>query len=195
MALTIETATGIKQFVEEKGFSKWFDALFPLVKSRDSWQAEQAIEPSASSGPSTPSTPVVELLDVDDDPGEDEGASKAMFVPSRKRRRKDAESSSSDKVLKLLGETIKNNPTKELLQFMKEDAEKSRQHELQLLQCLAGQSHGVFANQSHGVFAQKTMHETMLRIFYCHLLLSSFFICYMHTQFFTRYHMSNCVAI
>ena len=46
VALTIQTATGIKRFVEDKGFSKWFDLLFPLIKGRDSYQPERAIEPS-----------------------------------------------------------------------------------------------------------------------------------------------------
>ena len=45
VALTIQTATGIKRFVEDKGFSKWFDLLFPLIKSSDSCQPERAIEP------------------------------------------------------------------------------------------------------------------------------------------------------
>ena len=149
MVLTIDTTTGIKRFVEEKGFSKCFDALFLLIKSRDSCQPKLAIEPSGISGPSTPNTLTAELFDVFDDPAGDEGANKAMFVSSRKRKRKDAESSSSDNVLKLLGKMIKNDPTKELLKFMKEDAEKSRQHELRLLQCLAGQSHGVFVHQEY----------------------------------------------
>ena len=48
VALTIQTATCIKRFVEDKGFSKWFDLLFPLIKSRDSCQPEPAIEPSTS---------------------------------------------------------------------------------------------------------------------------------------------------
>ena len=36
VALTMKTATGIKRFQEERGFGKWFNMLFPLVKSRDS---------------------------------------------------------------------------------------------------------------------------------------------------------------
>ena len=52
VALTIQTATGIKRLIEDKGFGKWFGLLFPLVKSRDSCQPEQAIEPSTSTATS-----------------------------------------------------------------------------------------------------------------------------------------------
>ncbi|XP_028396162.1 uncharacterized protein LOC114520140 [Dendronephthya gigantea] len=42
-----KTATGIQRFQDEKGFGKWFDLLFPLVKTRDSCQPGMAVEPSA----------------------------------------------------------------------------------------------------------------------------------------------------
>ena len=46
-ALTMKTATGIKRLQDEKGYGPWFDQLFALVKTRDSCQPEQAIEPSS----------------------------------------------------------------------------------------------------------------------------------------------------
>ncbi len=46
-ALTLKTATGIKRFQEERGFGKWFSALFGLIKSRDSCKPELALEPSS----------------------------------------------------------------------------------------------------------------------------------------------------
>ena len=47
--LTQKTATGIKRYQEDRGFGKWFNALFDMVKTRDSCQPEQALEPSTSS--------------------------------------------------------------------------------------------------------------------------------------------------
>ena len=56
VAMTIKTATGIKRFQEEQGYSTWFDSVFPPVKTRDSCQPEMAVEPSAiSTEPSTSS--------------------------------------------------------------------------------------------------------------------------------------------
>ena len=48
-ALTQKTATGIKRYQEDCGFRKWFNALFDVVKTRDSCQPEHALEPSRSS--------------------------------------------------------------------------------------------------------------------------------------------------
>ena len=53
-ALTITTGTGIKIFQDSKGYGKWFNQLFQLVKSRDSCQPEQAVEPSAHLNESDP---------------------------------------------------------------------------------------------------------------------------------------------
>ena len=51
VALTVKTATGIKQLQEEKGYGAWFNQLYALVKTRDSCQPWQAIEPSALDEP------------------------------------------------------------------------------------------------------------------------------------------------
>lgn len=149
VALTIETASGIKRFVEDKGFGKWFDALFPLIKSRDSCQPEQAIEPSTSTSSSPCSTP--SELEEDEEKIEDktEGETRAMFVPIKKRKRKENEPGPADKMLKLLEEMVENDQTKDLLQFMREDAEKSRQHELECLRLLTGQSYGPSYSQGY----------------------------------------------
>ena len=45
-ALTIKTATGIKRFQDSKNYGLWFNQLFAVVKTRDSCQPEQALEPS-----------------------------------------------------------------------------------------------------------------------------------------------------
>ena len=47
-AMTIKTASGIKRFQDDKNLGNWFNQLFPLVKSRESAQPEQAIEPSST---------------------------------------------------------------------------------------------------------------------------------------------------
>ena len=46
-AMTAKTATGIQLFQDDKNLGRWFNQLFPFVKSRESAQPEQAIEPSA----------------------------------------------------------------------------------------------------------------------------------------------------
>ena len=46
----MKTASGIERLVEERGYGKWFDLLYALVKTRDSCQPENACEPSAYIG-------------------------------------------------------------------------------------------------------------------------------------------------
>ncbi|XP_046856138.1 pheromone receptor transcription factor-like [Xenia sp. Carnegie-2017] len=104
-----------------------------LNKSRDSCQPEQTIEPSASDNDD-------EDDDDDDDRQREQPPQKRenVFVPIRNRKKK-RESDVGIKVLKLLESMIENDPTKELIEFMKEDAAKSRQNEMELIKILSNQ--------------------------------------------------------
>ena len=55
-ALTLKTGTGIKRF-QVKRYGSWFQKLYEVVKTRDSCQPDQAIEPRAaiSNIPTVPS--------------------------------------------------------------------------------------------------------------------------------------------
>ena len=50
--MTIKTGTGIKRFQDSQGYGKWFLTLFAVVKTSESCQPQQAIEPSPSPSPS-----------------------------------------------------------------------------------------------------------------------------------------------
>ena len=128
-ALTQKSATGIKRFQEDQGLGKWFTTLFEVVKTRESCQPGLALEPSASSSPSDLS---VEISD-------DSVKEKELFVPIKTKRRqlsKKRLDSATTEVLTLVREAVQNDPTKELISFMKEEMEKSREHELTLFQLL-----------------------------------------------------------
>ena len=131
-ALTQKTATGIKRFQEEQGFGKWFTALFEVVKTRESCQPDLALEPSASPSPSDLS---VQSLD-------ESGMEKELFVPVKSKRKQSSKERldmATTEALTLVKEAIHNDPTKELISFMREEMEKSRQHELKLFQLFLGQ--------------------------------------------------------
>ena len=122
-ALTQKTATGIKRFQEDQGFGKWFTALFEVVKTQESCQPDLALEPSASPSPSDLS---VQNLD-------DSGTEKELFVPVKSKRRQSSKERldmATTEALTLVKEAIQNDPTKELISFMKEEMEKSRQLKL-----------------------------------------------------------------
>ena len=44
--MTVQTATGIPKFRDDKRLGSWFNQLYPVVKSRESCQPEQELEPS-----------------------------------------------------------------------------------------------------------------------------------------------------
>lgn len=131
-ALTQKTATGIKRFQEDQGFGKWFTALFEVVKTRESCQPDLALEPSASPSPS----------DLSGECVDDSAKEKELFVPVKAKRRQSSKErldTATIEALTLVKEAVQNDPTKELISFMKEEMEKSRQHELKLFQLLLNQ--------------------------------------------------------
>ena len=131
VTLTTKTSTGVKRFQDDKGYSNWFNQLFEVIKTRDSCRPELAVEPSASREEVTQST-------------EDDGNSEASqdfvgkhFVPvksapTKKLKKEDPLVES----IHLMRSAIENDPTKQLIQFLKSDIEKSREHEVKLFQLL-----------------------------------------------------------
>jgi uncharacterized protein (DUF885 family) len=124
-ALTIKTATGIKRFQEERGFGNWFNALFALVKSRDSCKPELALEPSSLS-----------LDQQSTEATTDENRKDKLFIPIKKKPKlKPLEklTETAAEAMNVVKETLKNDPTKDLIAFMREEMDKSREHELKLV--------------------------------------------------------------
>lgn len=130
ICLTIKTALGVKNVIDDKGCGNWFNLLYPLVKTRDACQPEKAFKPSAhgnydGTGSST----------CDDghesgsaNPLEDKGIpDKTIFVPVKKAAKRSRKDKAVAKSFELLQATIENDPTKELLQILKEDLKHSRE--------------------------------------------------------------------
>ena len=78
-ALTPKTATGTKRYQEDRGFGKWFKALFDVVKTRDSCQPERALEPSTSS--SSPPPPCTSGSSLDENTADNVEDEAELFVP------------------------------------------------------------------------------------------------------------------
>ena len=154
ICMTMKTASGNERFVEERGYGKWFDLLYALVKTRGSCQRKNACEPSAHTGN-------VDKQDTgknDEEVGGDDddcastsssfiGSSKE--VPSKGKRfsakkpvSKRAKTEQMTKAVELLQGTIENDPTKELLQILREDIKQSREQKIPKLKLR--QFHKVF---------------------------------------------------
>ena len=151
-ALTIKTGTGIKRFQEQKRYGAWFQKLYEVVKTRDSCQPEQAIDPTAAqfyrNQVSTCSTPTE---DTSESEASSANQSKNLFVPTKQSKRKSNRDDPICDAIKLMKTIAEKDPSKDLINFMKDDTEKSREHELKLMQMMLslgnqqpswGQSHG-----------------------------------------------------
>lgn len=148
ICLTIKTASGITRFIEDKGYGKWFDLLYPLVKTRDSCKPENACEPSAL-GRNTADC-IDNGINEADDEGESSSTSsnftdkssdlafKKKVAPVKKPTFKKSKTDQVGKALELLQATIDNDPTKDFLQILKEDMKASREQEMRYFQMMCG---------------------------------------------------------
>ena len=128
ISLTISTKSGIKRIQDEKGYGQWFGLLYPLIKSRDSCQPEQSIEPDS----------------LNDISGSDESSSLSreptppMFVPMKnhvKEKKKDLNEAIAG-TLEVMKKAIENNPTKDILDLMRDDMKQAREQDLRFQQLI-----------------------------------------------------------
>ena len=139
-ALTMKSASGIKRFQENRGLGAWFNALLPLVKSRDSCKPDQAIEPESIKQPIDNE----ELIDSEASGDQEKlndskrKVEKKVFIPVKKSRN-DTKKKIKTAVLEsvgLLKEVANNDTSKEMTNFLRKEMDKSREHELKLIQML-----------------------------------------------------------
>ena len=145
-ALTIKTASGIKRFQEEKEFGPWFEKLYQVVCTMANSQPEQSIEPHVSNKENVEDNDIeletsesVNEEEVgksgDDGPEKQAGCSgkkkrKNFFVPDIKSKKSkhvlDQTMGDISKTLGDLTEALKDNSSKELVNFLKEDAQRQQ---------------------------------------------------------------------
>ena len=137
-ALTIKTATRVKRFQDDKDYGVWFDRLFELVKTRDSCRPDLATEPSVN-------VPVTDCNDDVDDEDQDldrDQPSTQLFVPVKtapKRKPKSNNTEILTAAVNLLKTAVENDASKDMIPFLKEDIEKSREHGQKLFKLLCTQ--------------------------------------------------------
>ena len=134
-ALTVKTGTGIKRFQDDKGYGNWFKALFPVVRTRDSCKPDQAIEPSSDTPRTATSSPSGSSSSTSK-----EDSNEHFFVLIKRAKKASKSHNHLEgliaQAVELVKEVDAKDPTNQLIDFMKEEMEKARQHELQLIQML-----------------------------------------------------------
>ena len=117
----------------------WFNHLFALVKTRDSCQPEQAIEPSSqvSETSSLSQRPSPETSSETEFTGSEQN-SPELFVPVKQSKK--AKENMLQEVVGLIKKVVQKDQMKEFLEFAREEADKARRHELQLVQLMMSQN-------------------------------------------------------
>ena len=113
--------------------------LFPLIKSRESCQPEQAMEPSA--GPSTSDKESgINVLDEDQDESETSKLQMKNYLSLRpKKKTKKSDNllvEKSTEVLESVKSLLQNQQTSTFLEFMEKENARARAHELEILKLL-----------------------------------------------------------
>ena len=114
---------------------------------------ERAFEPSA---PDWNQLPKEQQEDEESQPV----CSTKQFIPVKhkgKAKKKDDIDNFNNHVPELIEKTIKIDPTKEIVNFLKDEMERSRQHELQLLRLLTNQT----VNQAPGSYGNAAVPSQM----------------------------------
>ncbi len=150
-SLVMKTASGIKRFQEEKGHSKRFNCLLPLVQSRASCQPDQAIDPSSNlkrkicqneeNSPSTSNGSFSADDEVGDieTTGESSKSAKELFVPHKGgKRNKKAIDETICQVLEKISSKLEEDPTNKLLKYFEKENENARQHEMRMFSLMYG---------------------------------------------------------
>ena len=120
--LTIRTASGITNFRQNKDLGRWFEVLYPFIKSRDSCQPERGAEPSHGGDAADAEFP------ADDD---EEQRPQETFVPrnSSKRTKNDLLA----EVIKSVNTLVEKDDSKEIVDLIREENEKNRKHQMEML--------------------------------------------------------------
>ncbi len=122
ISLTISTKSGIKRIQDEKGYGQWFNLLYPLIKSRDSCQPEQAIEPDSLNNCVSGSEESSSLSREPTPP---------MFVPikSRAKEKKKDLNEAIVGTMEVMKQAIENDP-------MKAEMKQAREQDLRFQQLI-----------------------------------------------------------
>ena len=152
--LTLKTASGIKRFQDDNQFGSWFNILTQIMKSRPSCLPDQGIEPGSYSTNLSDQTGL-----IDDDISSTASPSPStssdgrnsldsstpklgkMYAPIKSKKNSKKSASNEVVVNEILTQMktvscYEQNSIAQLTNFFKEENERARQHELELLKLI-----------------------------------------------------------
>ena len=127
-AMLRQTASGIDNFIYSKGYSKWFKQLYHFIQSRDSCQPDLGIEPSATLSSAESDTSLSTS-------SKESSSSKDLYVPKKAKKEKGPKIQEVlEEAVKVFNKAVEQDISKDILDFMKEENERARQHDREMMQ-------------------------------------------------------------
>ena len=127
-AMLRQTASGIDNFIDSKGYSKWFKQLYHFIQSRDSCQPDLGIEPSATVSSAESAAESAES-------SKESSSSKDLYVPKKAKKEKGPKVQEVlEEAVKAFNKAVEQDISKDILNFMKEENERARQHDREMMQ-------------------------------------------------------------
>ena len=131
--MKIKSASGITRFEEDMEYVTWFNKLFNGMKSTASCQPEQSIElDSQNYGSSSYSEGRGTNSNSSTNSGKQETIKKRkLFIPIHETTKKASKKreESLNRAIESIQESLKNDPTHELLSLLQEDSERQQQRD------------------------------------------------------------------
>ena len=163
-AMEIKTKSGIPRSLEEKHYGIWFGKLMSFVSWMLSCQSEQAIEPSNIDQIETSESTDESHQGSSIDDTNTKSKRKRPFVlihETAKRKRKYPISkdliSEIHQTMNNFRDALENDPTKEVIQLLREDSERQAKNDQMFLQLM--QSIIINNNQTRNPVFQQTTHS------------------------------------
>ena len=128
-AMKIKTASGITRFQEDKEYGAWFNQLFNVMKSTANCQPEQSIEPDSQNYGSSSDSEERGTNSNSSTKKQEKNKKRKLFVPIHETTKNASKKREENlnKALESIQESLKNDPTRELLSLLKEDSERQQQ--------------------------------------------------------------------
>ena len=130
-AMKIKTASGITRFQEDKEYGTWFNKLFNVMKSTANCQPEQSIEPDSQNYGSSSDSEERGTNSNSSARKQEKNKKRKSFVPIHETTKNASKKREENlnKALESIQESLKNDPTHELLSLLKEGSQRQQQRD------------------------------------------------------------------
>ena len=133
-AMMRKTASGIDNFINQKGYGSWFKKLYPFIESRDSCDPDKGTEPSFEISDINIELDGSNVCSSDSSTAAATKTNKELYVPTKKGTKKENANYLLKEAVATFNSFVAQDPTKILIAYFREENALNRKHEMELAQ-------------------------------------------------------------